>query len=103
MRPIITAVEDNSAAAKAGIHAGDLVLEINGQKVKTNDDISLYVAVANPEVENTFKVERNNGTYATIKVKPGKIGEGKEATYRYGISMQQENYRFSCRNCLYLS
>ncbi len=90
MRPIITAVEDNSAAAKAGIHAGDLVLEINGQKVKTNDDISLYVAVANPEVENTFKVERNNGTYATIKVKPEKIGEGKEATYRYGISMQQE-------------
>ena len=90
MNPVITDVEAGSAAEKAGIRAGDTVLEINKHKVSTSDDISLYLAIANPEEENTFKLERNDGTYTTIKVQPEKILEEGKESYRYGIGMQQE-------------
>ncbi|MBR3211427.1 MAG: RIP metalloprotease RseP [Bacilli bacterium] len=90
MNPVITEVEAGSAAEKAGLQANDTILEINRHKIDTSDDISLYLAIADPEVESTFKVERSNGTYATIKVKPTKIKEDGEESYRYGIAMQQE-------------
>ncbi|MBP5678381.1 MAG: RIP metalloprotease RseP [Bacilli bacterium] len=91
MNPTITTVEKGSAAEEAGLKANDTILQINHHKISTSDDISLYLAVADPEKGSTFKVEREGGTFATIKVKPKKItDEGKE-TYRYGIGMQQES------------
>ena len=41
MDPVITGVVEDSAAYKAGIVAGDRVLEINDHKIKTSDDLSL--------------------------------------------------------------
>ena len=90
MNPVITEVETGSAAEKAGLRAKDTILIINKHKISTSDDISLYLAIADPEKGSTFKVERNDGTYATIKVKPNKIKEDGKETYRYGISMQQK-------------
>ncbi len=90
MNPVITKVEENSAAEKAGLMAKDTILEINKHKISTSDDISLYLAIADPKKGSTFKIERSNGTYDTIKVKPQKIKEDGKETYRYGISMQQK-------------
>ena len=90
MNPVITEVESGSAAEVAGLKAKDTVLEINNHKISTSDDISLYLAIADPTKKTTFKVERNDGTYATVKVKPTKIKEDGKETYRYGIAMQQE-------------
>ena len=90
MNPVITTVEEGSAAEVAGLKAEDTILEINNHKISTSDDISLYLAVANPKKASTFKVERSDGTYATIKVKPTKIKEDGQEVYRFGIAMQQE-------------
>ena len=90
MKPVITEVEKNSAAAVAGIKAKDEVIEINNHKISTSDDISLYLAVADPKEGSSFKVEHDNGTYDTIKVKPKKVKVDGKDTYRYGIGMQQE-------------
>ena len=90
MNPIISEVEEKSAAEVAGIRVGDEVITINGHKISTSDDISLYLAVADPKKGSTFKVEHDNGTYDTIKVKPKKIKVDGKDTYRYGIGMQQE-------------
>lgn len=90
MNPVITKVEKGSAAAVAGLKANDTILEINRHKVSTSDDISLYLAVADPTKESTFKIQREEGTYATIKVKPKKIQEDGKEIYRYGIAMKQE-------------
>ena len=90
MNPTITSVEEGSAAEKVGMMAGDTVIKINNHKISTSDDISLYLAIADPTKKTTFKVERNDGTYATVKVKPTKIKEDGKETYRYGIAMQQE-------------
>ena len=90
MDPVISAVEDKSAAEIAGIAAGDEVLTINNHKISTSDDISLYLAVADPKKGSTFRVEHDNGTYETIKVKPKKIKVDGKETYRYGIMMEQK-------------
>ena len=93
MNPIITEVEDGSAAEAAGIVAGDEVIEINGHKIVTNDDMSLYLAIADSKEGSTFKVEHEDGTYATIDVVPKKVKVGGKDTYRYGIGMQQESQK----------
>ena len=89
LTPIITEVEVGSAADKAGIESGDLVKKINGHKISTSDDITLYLAVANPEKKNTIVVERE-GKVKSISVKTKKITEKGNTTYRYGIGIQQE-------------
>ena len=89
MNPIITMVEKGSAADKAGLEANDVIKSINGHKISTSDDISLYLAVANPEEKTTFLIERD-GKKETIKVKPAKIKVNGEETYKYGIGMKQE-------------
>ena len=90
MNPVIVSVEKDSAAEAAGLKAKDTILKINNHKISTSDDISLYLAIADPKKGSTFKVERDDGTYATIKVKPTKVEEDGQETYRYGISMKQE-------------
>ncbi len=88
MEPILSEVESNSRAYEAGLRSGDKVLEINGQKVKTQDDISLYIAVDKHKKPTTFKIQRDNQT-KTIQVTPEKITESDESnTYRYGITME---------------
>ena len=89
LKPMISSVENNSAADIAGIEAGDLVKKINGHKIKTSDDLALYLAVANPKKVSTLVVERDDKN-ETIKIKPRKIIVDGNETYKYGIGMQQE-------------
>lgn len=90
MDPVITQVEEGSVAEKIGMNAGDRVLTINKHKVSTSDDISLYLAISNPEKYNAIKVRKESGEEITYKVKPKKVKENGEEAYRYGISIQQE-------------
>ena len=90
MDPIITTVEKGSAVEKVGITAGDKILEINNHKISTSDDISLYLAIADPKKANTIKVEKTTGDLETYKVKPKKITENGQETYRYGIGIEQK-------------
>jgi len=89
MSPVITAVGEDTAAAKAGLVAGDKVVRINGHRVVSSDDISLYLAISDPEVKNEIVVSRN-GEEVSYKIKPDKIGSGDETNYKYGIEIQQE-------------
>lgn len=88
MEPVITSVEGNSAA-EGKLYIQDRVVKINGHKISTSDDISLYLAIANPEKGSTFTVSRN-GKEQTVKVVPKKIKEDDTETYRYGIGMKQD-------------
>lgn len=90
MNPVITSVVEDYPAAKVGIQEGDTVKEINGHTIKTNDDISLYLAVAKPTKKSTFVVEKPNGYQVTYEFKPKKVKEDGKTSYMYGIGMQQE-------------
>lgn len=90
MTPKITEVTKDYPAQKAGIQAGDIVKEINGHKIKTSDDVSLYLAIADPKEKSTFVVEKGNGYEVTYKFKAKKVKEKDEVSYVYGIGMKQE-------------
>ena len=90
MEPIVTSVLKNSAASTSGIEAGDVILEINGHSISTTDDISLYLAVADPEEASDIKIEKEDGSVETYSVQPKKKKVDGETTYQYGIGMEQE-------------
>ena len=90
MDPVITTVEKGSAAEKVGIEEGDKILEINGHKITSSDDISLFLAIADPTKKNEIVISRDDDEVMTYKIKPKKIEEKGEESYRYGIGMQQE-------------
>ena len=90
LKPVITSIEENSAVSEVGMEEGDRILTINGHKIKYSDDISLYLAVADPSKVQTFKVKKENGDISTYKVKPKKVVEDGKESYRYGIGIQQE-------------
>lgn len=90
MEPVVTSVLKNSTAANSGIEAGDRILEINGHSISTTDDISLYLAVADPEEASDIKVEKENDRVKTYSVQPKKKKVDGQTTYQYGIGMQQE-------------
>ena len=90
MSPVISNVEEGSAAEAVGMEEGDVIHSINGHSVKTSDDISLYLAIADPTKKNTIVVVKESEEEVTYKVKPTKIVEDGEETYRYGIGIQQE-------------
>lgn len=89
LNPVITGVEKGSAADIAGLENGDKVLKINKHKIITSDDITLYLALANPKKKNNFYIERD-GKKEVIKVKPTEIKQGDNKSYKYGISIMQK-------------
>lgn len=89
MDPIISNVQKNSAAYEVGLKKGDVVTEIDGHKISTSDDMSLYLAIADKSKKTNIQVDRN-GKELTFKVKAKKVKTGDTESYLYGIGMKQE-------------
>ncbi len=91
MNPTVTEVEKDSAVEKVGMEVGDVILKINHKRVTSSDDISLYLALANPKKTNKIMVLKKSGEKITYQVKPKKVkDESGEESYRYGIGIQQK-------------
>lgn len=88
--PIISSVEKNYPAYEVGLEKGDEILEINGKKVKTLDDVSVYLTISDKTKDTKIKVEKEDGTTKTYSLKPKKVKEDDEVVYRYGIGLQSE-------------
>ena len=86
--PIISSVEKNYPAYEIGLEKGDEILEINNKKVKTLDDVSIYLTISDKTKNTTIKVEKEDGNIVTYKLKPKKIKEDGETSYKYGIGLQ---------------
>ena len=90
MKPVVASVEKNSAAYEVGMVKGDRIVKINGNKVTTSDDISLYLAIAKPNKKNTIVVKNKDNKTITYKIKPKKIKENGKEAYRYGIGIDNK-------------
>ncbi|MCF8076081.1 MAG: DegQ family serine endoprotease [Desulfotignum sp.] len=67
----VAKVYEDNPAHEAGIKSGDVILEVNGQKIETSRDLSL--TIANLKVEETVDVKIiREGKEKTVKVKLGK-------------------------------
>ena len=102
MEPVISEVEVNSPAEKAGLKSGDKVLSINKHNISNSDDIALYLAIADPKKNNTIKVEHKSGKVETIKVKPKKVKEGKKSSYQYGITIKNKKTKGLVNSLVYV-
>ncbi len=71
---LVAAPQGGSPAEKAGIKAGDLITELNGNEVKDARDLAKKVAELAPGSEATFTLNRN-GDVKTMTVKIGVLPE----------------------------
>lgn len=88
-RPIISQVVKDNPAEIAGLRDGDRIVSINNRKVKTSDDISLYLQIVNKEKPVEFKVNRGGKEYA-FKVNPIKEKVEGQDVYRIGVIINSE-------------
>ena len=89
LSPKIATVEKDLPAYEVGLKKGDMITEINGSKVTTSDDVSLFLTVADPKEKTTIVVERDGKEY-TFKFKPEKVKVDGNVSYKYGIGLQQK-------------
>jgi len=69
----ITHVDENSPAAKAGLHEGDVVLEVNGQKVEDDAEFARIIGESNPGSKVNLVLWRNGSRQnvsATLESRP---------------------------------
>lgn len=90
MNPVVTSVEEKYPAYEAGIDEGDTILKINDHEIKTSDDVTLYLSIADPTEKSTIEVRKENDYVETYKIKPKKIKVDGEESYKYGIGIEQE-------------
>lgn len=83
---VVTQVEPDSPGAKAGLQVGDVITEIDGQKVSDSGELQATVTAKQPGTKVTLTVLRN-GKSMTVPVTLGEIGkEANESASSSGNS-----------------
>lgn len=59
--PVIAMVQEESAAATAGLQVGDRVLEVDGKKIESFEDLAIQIKM-NPGVTFNYTIERDGQT-----------------------------------------
>jgi serine protease Do len=59
---VVTQVDPNSPGAKAGIQIGDVITQVNGQKVNDSGELQVYVVQQKPGTKLNLTVLRNGKT-----------------------------------------
>ena len=80
--PVVAEVRPESAAASAGIEPGDLLVALDGDKIRTFDDVRRYVAVR-PQTQIVITVERD-GRQIDVPVTPQRT----EITDQFGNKVE---------------
>lgn len=88
MSSTISEVKENYPMYNEGIRDNDKILEINGHKTKTIDDVMLYLTLAKEGSEVRFKIEDTLGSVKEFDVTPVKEKEDGKEVYRYGVSFE---------------
>ena len=85
---VVQQVNEGSPAAKAGIRSGDLILEANGQKVKSVDDL-IRITAPRAGKPTEYRIERQGRALEPITLTPmrhdsrGVIGVSAKLERRY--------------------
>lgn len=90
MKPYVGEVAENYPAYEAGIESGDLVLEIDGEKIKSWDKGLVKLQITDGE-SVIFKVQKANGDIREYLITPKLVREedGNES-YKFGIATKYD-------------
>lgn len=90
---LILTVEKDSSAQKAGLKRGDLIIGVNGEKIKNANDLKNIIGSILPDKKITIKYERNKEiktTTATLaNMSNSEFGGNKKENYIKGLSITQ--------------
>jgi serine protease Do len=73
---LVASVQDNSPAEKAGIKPGDVITQLNAQKIGSPRDLSVKVAGVVPNTKVTLTFMRNGASQTTQATVANKAGTG---------------------------
>lgn len=85
MGVVISSVQEDSPADKAGLKEEDVIIKFNGKKVHNTIELSTWVATTGPDKEVTLTILRD-GKEKNIKVKLGELKEEEQIAASSKIS-----------------
>jgi regulator of sigma E protease len=85
-RPVVRGLTDDSAAARAGLRAGDRFVSVEGQAVDRARDVSRIVRAA-PDRDIAVAIERD-GARLTFQLRPAAVRVGEETIGRIGVDFR---------------
>ncbi len=92
LTPRISSTQRDYPAYDAGLTKGDLIKEINGHKIYTMDDVTLYIALQDHKKDLKIKAVKKSGLshVYTLKAKKevSKVKGEKVTSYKYGIGLK---------------
>jgi serine protease Do len=74
----IASLSDNSAAARAGLEEGDIIIAVDGKKVERVGQLQQDVGFKKPGETVSVEVARKGGTRKTVKVRLQSLDEAQE-------------------------
>lgn len=86
---IITKVNENSAASKAGLKEGDKLLGVNNEESKNIDKVIHFIN-AHPNINISLMIERN-GKLLTLPITPTLEKNGSKEIGRIGVQFDLKN------------
>lgn len=88
-KPYVGDVLEDYPAYEAGIVFGDLILEIDGEKINNWDKGLLKIQTSDGKPMN-FKVKKADGSVVDYSITPKKVTEDGTTLYKFGISTYSE-------------
>jgi putative serine protease PepD len=70
---VVASVQRGGPAARAGIASGDVITEINGQRVSSPSDVADALATAKPGENVSVAIDKPDGWRATVQVTLGQL------------------------------
>ena len=92
----IMGVEDGSPADKAGLKRGDVVVEIDGDKVKDANDLKNIIGNKKPGTSVKIKYETSNNKFETVTIKLANIDKvSKKGSNEFldGLILEELDYK----------
>lgn len=90
LKPYIGEALDDYPAAEAGLQKGDLILSINGDNMKTSDEVFMKLELVKKGSELKFEVKKSNGDIEIYNILPKKEIVDDVTIYKYGMSFTDE-------------
>lgn len=86
----ISGVEPNSAAAKAGLEVGDIIIAFDGQQVTSTSDLMLDVRTKNPGDKVTLTIVRD-GNEQNVEVTLGQSQDSQSSSNKNNNNQKDSN------------
>ena len=93
MKPVIGKVHKDYPAYDQGVEKGDLILTIDGKKMRTWDEVLLFLELSKDGKALVFELKDTSGEFKKVTIQPIEEEENGIVKYKYGLGITEDkNY-----------